>query len=806
MTATSAPDLTSRNQLLALAQRPDPYPFLSLVDDYLHREPLDDQVRATAVSLLLKKGLHTVAAEVAAGCPDASPEAAALHNAARALSGLPSERIPEAVARASWEGNLAAFATRGEPGRQLAAALQDAWANGCDGFTLHRTSDGNLLTRGIRSDGCRIWLPAALDYANRVESIPEAAGWKGCMLAPFIFDGVGAGWAIARTFDGTEEIFVNHRPAIHVIETNLRALATVLRLHDWRRLITSNRFFLCAGPDAWADWKALMRSEPRLPVTPEVTSLHRWPGQVPSEAQAALDEIQAWKESLIERERRRAEAVYAGRDAAYWAKRFASIGPDRPLRVLGVTSRFTTFLQHSMRDLLAAFERAGAQTRLLIEEADHFSIPRHHFLATQADFEPDLIVVIDHHRFEYERQFLPNVPYVCWIQDELVQLFLPETGARLGPLDYTIGFGREQCVLQHGYPAGQFMPCKLAISPAKLRAEADEAIDDALRCDIVYVSHQSEPPEALHDRIRASIDHAPMLQLLDTFFEQARELMTSSRFNAAFDLYRLLDEAVATANLRCGDEPRERLMTLYVRPLADRFIRHTTLAWAADWVEATGRTMHLYGRGWEKHPRFGRYARGTAEHGSHLGQIARAAGINLHMGINPALHQRVLETVAAGGFVMARYYPFDFYEPANRTLLEFIRRAGITEPTRLPADALPPEYNEARARTARVTNRPVEPEVEITPELLLMAAAPEAIEARDAYASLAFPRFAEITFADPVEFATRAERFLSDRAAREEIVQGMRTAVEELFTYDALVRRIVPFLAKGLAETARKDA
>ena len=62
------------------------------------------------------------------------------------------------------------------------------------------------------------------------------------------------------------------------------------------------------------------------------------------------------------------------------------------------------------------------------------------------------------------------------------------------------------------------------------------------------------------------------------------------------------------------------------------------------------------------------------------------------------------------------------------------------------------------------------------------------------FPSLAFADFEAITFDGPESFARRAEHFLAHPEEREAIVRRMQASVRELFTYDALVPRIVSFV------------
>jgi len=74
-----------RPQLVSMAQEPDPYPFLTVVEDYLAAVPQDDQIRASVVGALTRKGLLSVAGEIARACPADSPNGSDMKAAAGPL-------------------------------------------------------------------------------------------------------------------------------------------------------------------------------------------------------------------------------------------------------------------------------------------------------------------------------------------------------------------------------------------------------------------------------------------------------------------------------------------------------------------------------------------------------------------------------------------------------------------------------------------------------------------------------------------------------------------------------------------------
>ena len=168
-----------------------------------------------------------------------------------------------------------------------------------------------------------------------------------------------------------------------------------------------------------------------------------------------------------------------------------------PLKVLGVTSRFTTFLQHSMRDWLAAFSRLGHRTRLFIEDHDHEICNGLGIAAACAEFQPDLVVVIDHYRSELSG-IPPQVPTVMWVQDALPNMFRPEAGAA-GAAGLCSGVCADEDAHEYGYPAES-----LHAGRRRVRRAACSVRDGSRRrslakykCDVSFVSHASATAETI---------------------------------------------------------------------------------------------------------------------------------------------------------------------------------------------------------------------------------------------------------------------------------------------------------------------
>jgi hypothetical protein len=119
-------------------------------------------------------------------------------------------------------------------------------------------------------------------------------------------------------------------------------------------------------------------------------------------------------------------------------------------------------------------------------------------------------------------------------------------------------------------------------------------------------------------------------------------------------------DRLATDTLRRhgGDAAIEQghadLLHQLIYPIAERAIRQQMIEWAAELCDERGWKLHLYGRGWDRHPRFARYAKGELPHGDSLRAAYQCAKMNLHTGLGGAHHQRVLECALAGGCTLVR--------------------------------------------------------------------------------------------------------------------------------------------------------
>jgi hypothetical protein len=466
-----------------------------------------------------------------------------------------------------------------------------------------------------------------------------------------------------------------------------------------------------------------------------------------------------------------------------------------PLRIMGITSRFTTFLQYSMRDWLDAFEALGHETHLLIEPDDVAQFNPLVFSDACASFRPDLIVMIDHYRGEFGG--MPtNIPWVMWVQDQLPNIFCPRAGAAQDRYDYVVGYGRNQCVYEHGYPSSRFLPVMIGTNerrfqPRRLSAEEYERH----ACDVSFVSHASTPADVL---LEEEISRQPSPQTKEVF--EAIYARLKARYDAgesvtvAAELEAIIDESLHELSIRV-DNPG-RLMDIFTTKINNALFRHQTLEWLAELHESDGVRIHLYGRGWEKHPTLGCFARGVADNESALSAIYQASKINLQVTPWGAAHQRVFDGTAAGGFFLFRGTEVERCDRIYRELWQWCDANDIRNDAALKRAAQQDAMVNAWIdQITRLNGKsPFSHGYDFVTEL--------AVTAKSGFtrsAATLWDEYDEVVFDTRQQLHERVRRFLKNDAARAVVARSMRDRTLENMTYRSIARQTIDFIARDIA-------
>jgi hypothetical protein len=705
--------------------------------------------------------------------------------ATQADEGLQWQRL--CLLSGQFEANCRALATRMP---ELAARVM-AFSPTADWMLAIK---GNQVLIADHSDGAVRMRPCLLSAAAAHQTL-ERLFPDGKYTQPLLVAGVDQGWLWQQAYSmpSLAPAVPGHQLPLYFVTRELEEFRIALHLHDWREMLADGRVRLMVGEDAVEQFMRSLAEHPRI-ATPKIAltlGAPLWPagtdlGSVIAQARVPLEEeVRALMGQYAE--------TYAGLTPRTIAARFRS---GEKLRVLGITSRYTTFLQYSMRDWLAAFERMGHTTRLLIEGAAYEQMTGLCFARACAEFRPDLIVLIDHYRGEFKT--LPTqVPCVMWVQDKLPTIFRQTAGEAQGPLDYCLGFGRLLLSQRFGYPPDRYMEATVGVDEVRFAPGRGEG-RGRFACDVSFVSHASTPADALMTPQLAKAGSPQARRLLTEMFDRLRAIYESGGMvYHRLSFQKMLDEASASAGMVLEAQSREEVIDLFSQQINNALFRHQTLEWLAE----TDVDLHLYGKGWENHPRLKRFARGVADNQRQLTEIFQTSRINLQVTPHGAVHQRLFEGLASGGFFLIRHTPGELVENYYKPIWEWCRATGIESDDQLLARATP-EVTAALAELERLLG--FSPFAFGSPFMEVMRLSADAGFTRSA--GSIWPEYGEVAFSSRGELQGRVRRFLADDAERGRLAASMRQAVLDRFTYQSTTRRLLAFIADELGNRSEREA
>ena len=602
--------------------------------------------------------------------------------------------------------------------------------------------------------------------------------------------GIDRGWLWGMLYDLPVSVPLRpgFRPPLWFLARSMEEFRVALHVHDWRTMLADARVRLFVGEDPVNQARRSMVENPQTPLPRLSVTLDPaiWP------AGMNLDALGKGVTAEMNRRLDAAMRKLAGSNPAGLPTLVEQVAThERDLRVMGITARYTTFLQHSMRDWLAGFAAMGHQTKLLIEEADHEQLNSLCLAEACVDFRPDLILLIDH--FRAELGGLPqNVPCVMWLQDYLPNLFAAKAGAAQGPCDYVVGYNRTECTTRFGYPFERFMPAMVAVNEERF-APVELSADDRRRyeCDVCFVSHASRPAEAIIADQIAQND-ASVKPLLTDAFERLKSIYDAGLcISHPLHVRQVIDQAMIATRTALTADSAQRLADVFTHRINNALLRHQMIDWAAE----MNLSIHLYGHGWEQHPRFARFARGPADNSTELRKIFAAARISLQATPHGAVHQRLLEGLAAGGFFLIRYVPADVIERNYQPLWQWCLEEGIETDEQIQQRATPQVWKLLGQLQRTLGIDPFKLGMRLIDDLRTGA---DTAWLRSAGA--VWPEhYDAVAFDSKAMLHQKISRFLADETERRRLAIAMRQVVVERMTYRAVNERLLTFIGEDLA-------
>jgi len=399
-------------------------------------------------------------------------------------------------------------------------------------------------------------------------------------------------------------------------------------------------------------------------------------------------------------------------------------------------------------------------------------------------------VLIDHYRAEL-RAMPDAVPCVMWVQDRLPNIFTAKAGAAQTSRDYVLGFGRQECVDSFGYPETRFLPTRIGVNADRFAPrELEPSEVKRLACDVSYVSHAAATAESIVDESIAMQSSPDARRLLSNVFDRLRGIYdTGGCLTEAADMKDLINAAMVETKTSVPDVTP--LMDLFLQRVNNAMFRHQTLGWLAG----LGIDLRIYGKGWEKHTKFGRFARGVADNQSELSAIYQASKINVQATPHGAVHQRLTDGLSAGGFFLIRYTPADVVETVYRPIREWCVQNDVRNDETLRGRATP-EIDALLAKLAELKRRdPFSLGVPLATSLALAADGDYTCSAASIW-----PEYERVRFDSAASVKEKVTHFLASEGERREIAASMRQQVLDRLTYTAITRRLLGMISADLAK------
>ncbi len=340
------------------------------------------------------------------------------------------------------------------------------------------------------------------------------------------------------------------------------------------------------------------------------------------------------------------------------------IKAGQKLKILFFVSRFTTYLQHSIRDIAEGFRQLGHKTFIEIEDNDSgVSIRKDVCLENLIEFQPDLIFSIDHMRYSYP--WIPkSIPFVTWIQDLMPHLLALNDPSLV--TDYDHVFSASQHWIDNVFKTHTVFKKKTIYC---LPVIVDTNIYYPLpsyekKYDITFITHLQGPEltflPILDGRMIPEIKSDSTLIFLKQLIDDLDDLSLNHlhQIRADNNIRKNFTNEICQKIGIPLSENLFKLTDLFDKNKAySRFYYHFILLMKTKPIMALIKNnfaVRVFGKNWEKLPQFKNIAMGIAKNGSELNKIINQSRINLNLSPEVSYHMKAPEVIATNSFLLTR--------------------------------------------------------------------------------------------------------------------------------------------------------
>lgn len=592
-----------------------------------------------------------------------------MNHALDRLSDASIEDVRQAIGQRDWSGVIDVLKSHRDPGSARLVRL----ARNLERMRLRHAAIYEMIVGHLDH---RIERPSLrFDAVRDFDSIESEIQ----LNKPIALAGLADGKLLAALMRHGRANSLGQAQSITILETDPARLLPAFVESDLRDAIESSRVRWYVGREAFDELARDLIARPLQPIPirligPSVLDFSPMLDDALRAVQAHDRELAQRIESMFRGFR--AEAILSRVDVAGPARAGGSQvdSIERRPRVLLITSRFTTVLQHATRDADDGFSRIGFETLTLMESDDAEQLTPRAVRAAICSFKPDLIFQIDHQRAEWGDLFPATIPFVNWAQDHLPNLTNSAAGRAMGAGDFALLMSVERYTKLYDYPARQCMEFRKLTRFVDLESAGDAkrgSAEGPWSNSLVYVSNWSDSPERVADRLVMQQPDAATRRLAR---EACDVILRESRRNNIAETAGAIRRMVGERFDGLDAQSRHRLWSSLWEQLGNSLYRRQALRWSARIARVHGLELAIFGRGWDRDAEFSRHARGVIAYGDELERLTRECRATLVL--EPYVcwsHQRLLDALSAGGRVIVRDHAAHH---VIRTMADLLARAG----------------------------------------------------------------------------------------------------------------------------------
>ncbi len=327
---------------------------------------------------------------------------------------------------------------------------------------------------------------------------------------------------------------------------------------------------------------------------------------------------------------------------------------ERPLRVLSLAGRESSYQCYCARDIAAGMSANGVEARHLLLAGNTVQpVLQYEFLHEVAALDPDVLFLNGHTRGTIPVQVPAALPVVSWDQDFCLAA-RPRLPAALAPHDRLLVMLKDwqPDATRNGFPADRVAHVNIGTN-TDLYYPPDETLEP--ECEVLFIGNIVD-----FEQYRASIGFDDLPEPVQHVMRRGRQRVREWLLNRDADEEFIIPDMEACLRAAAADLGYESTMTPEQWQTHSRYLRYRLahLLLRELYVQAlTEFDLRVYGRGWQDVPAVASCAHPPIENGPELRAAVQRAAINIYLHTWTVHHPRLYDTAAAGGFQLVSRVP-----------------------------------------------------------------------------------------------------------------------------------------------------